>query len=79
MGLLFKDFASLVLIAFIVAVPVAYVAAQKWLEGFAFRIGVDPLVFAVAGGLAMLIAFLSTGYQAVRVARHNPVESLRYE
>ena len=77
--LLSKDFAKLVLMAFVVAMPVAYLAMRRWLEGFAYRVEIGPGVFLLAGGLALLVALLTVSYQAVKAALADPVESLRYE
>lgn len=77
--LLSRDFVRLVLVAFVVAVPIAYIAMQGWLEDFAFRIELGPTVFALAGGGALLIALLTVSFQAIRAALTNPVDSLRYE
>ena len=77
--LLSKDFARLVLIAFIVAAPVAYIAMNRWLESFVYRIDLGVGVFLVAGVLVLAIAWLTVSYQSIRAARVNPVESLRYE
>lgn len=78
-ALMSKDFVKLVLVANLIAWPVAYVAASKWLEGFAYRIDIGWWVFALAGGLALLIALATVSTQAIRAALANPVESLRYE
>ena len=77
--LLSKDFAGLVLVAFVLAVPVAYLAMQRWLEDFAYRIELGPGVFLLAGALALGVALLTVSYQAVKAALADPVESLRYE
>lgn len=77
--LLSKDFLKLVFIAFVVAVPVAYFAMQRWLEGFAYRIELGAGVFVLAGSLALLIALLTVSYQAIKAAVTDPVKSLRYE
>jgi putative ABC transport system permease protein len=66
-------------IAFVVAVPVAYLLMSRWLGGFAYRIDLRPGVFLLAGGLAVLIALLTVSYQAVKAALADPVQSLRYE
>jgi putative ABC transport system permease protein len=52
---------------------------SRWLEDFVYRITLTPLVFVVGGALALLVAFLTVGYQALRAASANPVEALRYE
>ena len=78
-ALLSKDFAKLVLIAFVIAVPMAYLAMQQWLADFAYRIDLGVGVFLLAGGLALAVALAAVSYHAIRVARADPVESLRYE
>ncbi len=65
--------------AFVIAAPIAYFVMTRWLEDFAYRIDMGVGVFALAGGLALVIALLTVSYQAIRTARANPVESLRYE
>jgi len=78
-GLLSKDFLVLVLVAFILASPLAWWAMHTWLQNFAFHIDVSWWVFALAGVLALLIALLTVSYQAIKVAIANPVKSLRTE
>ncbi|MEM1041798.1 MAG: ABC transporter permease [Bacteroidota bacterium] len=78
-ALLSKDFVVLVLVAFALAVPVAYLAMQRWLEAFAYRIDLRLGLFVLAGGLALAVALVTVGYQAARAALADPVESLRYE
>ncbi|MCI0696539.1 ABC transporter permease [candidate division KSB1 bacterium] len=78
-ALLSKDFVKLVLIANVVAWPVAYFAMNKWLQDFAYRIDIGWWVFALAGGMALLIALLTVSTQAIKAALANPVEALRYE
>jgi len=78
-GLLSKDFLKLVLIANVVAWPVAYVVMNNWLQDFAYRIEIGWWVFALAGGIALVIALLTVGAQAIKAALANPVEALRYE
>ena len=78
-GLLSMDFLKLVVFAFVLAVPVAFFAMQRWLENFAYRIEIGPGVFLLAGLASMLIALATVSYQAVRAAMADPVESLRYE
>ncbi len=78
-GLLAKDFLKLVLIAIVIASPVAYYFMQKWLSDFAYRIEISWWMFAAAGGLALVIAFLTVGAQSVKAALANPVKSLRSE
>jgi ABC-type antimicrobial peptide transport system permease subunit len=78
-GLLSRDFLVLVLVAFIVASPLAWWAMHVWLQNFAFHISVEWWVFCLAGVIALLIALLTVSYQAIRVATLNPVRSLRTE
>jgi putative ABC transport system permease protein len=78
-GLLSKDFLKLVLVAFVIASPIAWYAMNKWLEDYAYRINIGSWVFVVAGTLAFLIAFLTVSLQAAKAALANPVKSLRTE
>ncbi len=78
-ALLTKDFVVLVLVAFAVAVPVAWLATSRWLEGFAYRIEVGPGVFLGAGAVVLTIALVTVGGQAFRAATTDPVKALRYE
>lgn len=74
-----KEFISLVLLANIIAWPVAYYAMKVWLQNFAYRTSIEFWTFLVAAGLAFFIALLTVGYQAIKAAHSNPVDSLRYE
>jgi putative ABC transport system permease protein len=78
-GLLSRDFAGLVLVANLLAWPIAWYAMHRWLQNFAYRTAIDWSVFAITGGLALLIAFLTVCTQALKAALANPVEALRYE
>jgi putative ABC transport system permease protein len=78
-GLLAKDFLKLVLIAIVIASPIAYYFMQKWLDDFAYRIELQWWMFALSGAAALMIAFLTVSFQSVRAALANPVESLRSE
>ena len=77
--LLSKGFALLVLIAFVVAVPLAYFTINRWLENFAYRIEISWGIFLIAGSLSLAIALVTISYQSIRAALADPVESLRYE
>ncbi len=77
--LLSKDFARLVVVALLLAVPLAYVAMDRWLDGFAYRVALSWRLFLLAGLLALLVALLTVSYQAVRAALADPVAALRYE
>ena len=73
------DFLKLVLIAIVIAIPVGYYAMNKWLENFAYKIQMDAVIFVLAGFLAMTIAGLTIGFEAVKAAWRNPVDSIRNE
>ena len=77
--LLSKDFARLVFVAALVATPLAYVAMQQWLDGFAYRVDLGVGVFALAAGLALAVALVTVSLRAARAALADPVRSLRYE
>lgn len=78
-ALLSKDFLTLVLIAFIISVPIGWLAMYQWLQNFAYRISISPWIFISAGALAIFIALLTVSFQAIRAALANPVKSLRNE
>jgi putative ABC transport system permease protein len=73
------EFGVLVLLANVIAWPIAYFAMQQWLAGFAYRIELGPLAFIASGLLAFAIATLTVGAVASRAARAKPVTALRYE
>lgn len=77
--LLSKDFTKLVILAFGMAIPVAYYIMQRWLEGFAYRTNISLWVFVLAGVGALLIAWLTVSWQSIKAALSNPVDSLRNE
>ena len=77
--LLSKDFLKLVLVAIVIGSPIAYYLMTKWLESFAYKTQISWWIFALAGTLAIGIACLTVGYQAIRAALMNPVESLKTE
>ncbi len=77
--LLLKEFLVLVIIANIAAWPLAYIFMNRWLQDFAYKISIGIEVFLAAGILALLIAFLTVGFQAFKTAVANPIESLRCE
>ncbi len=79
MAMLNKDFVRWVVIAFIIATPVAYYAMNKWLENFAYKTTLSWWIFALAGLLALGIALLTVSWQSWKAATRNPVEALRYE
>jgi putative ABC transport system permease protein len=78
-GLLSRDFVQLVLLAFVIACPLSWLAMHRWLEGFAYRTNLSGGLFALAGAGALVIALLTISFQAIRAALANPVKSLRTE
>ncbi len=78
-SLLSGSFLRLVLVALVLATPVAWYAMHQWLQDFAYKTDIHWWTFAVAGALSLLIALLTVSYQAIRAALANPVESLRSE
>jgi len=77
--LLAKDLVKLVLIAIVIATPLAWISMNKWLQDFAYRIHISWWIFGIAGILALVIAFITMSFQAVKAAMANPVKSLRTE
>ena len=77
--LLSKDFVKLVIIAFIIASPVAWFIMHNWLQDFAYRINISWWIFFAAGLLAVFIALATISFQAIKAAIANPVKSLRTE
>ena len=78
-NLLSMEFVKLVVVANLIAWPIAWFALNYWFQNFAYRVNIDWWVFLLAGGLALVIALLTVSTQAVRAAVANPVTSLRYE
>ncbi|MDP9081475.1 MAG: ABC transporter permease [Bacteroidota bacterium] len=74
-----KDFLKLVLVAAIIALPIAWFSMNKWLLDFAFRINVSWWVLLMAGVIALIIAFVTISFQSIKAALMNPVKSLRSE
>ncbi len=77
--LLSRNFTQLILISFILVSPITYYLLSAWLENFAYRIGINPLLFLIGGFVALAIALITISYHTLRSARANPVEALRYE
>ena len=77
--LLSKDFVKLVIIALMIASPVAWYFMHKWLEDFAFRINLGAWIFVSSAIIAVLIAIITVSFQAFKAASTNPVRSLRTE
>lgn len=78
-ALMSKDFLKLIVIAFIVAVPVAWYAGTEWLSGFAFHTNIAWWIFAIAGGASTVVALLTVSFQSVKASLMNPVKALRTE
>jgi putative ABC transport system permease protein len=74
-----KRFLKWVLIANLIAWPTAWFAMNRWLENFAYRIGLSWWMFVLAAVLAVFIALLTVSFQTVKAALKNPIDSLRYE
>ena len=78
-SLLNRNFVIWVVLAFVIACPVAWFAMNQWLQNFAYRTELSWWIFAVAGAIAILIALLTVSWQSWRAASTNPAETLRYE
>jgi putative ABC transport system permease protein len=77
--MLSKDFLKMVLIASVIAFPLAWWSMHKWLQDFAYRINISWTVFILAAISAVLVALLTISFQAVRAALSNPIKNLRSE
>jgi putative ABC transport system permease protein len=78
-AMLSRDFVWLVVLAIVVASPVAYYFMHKWLQDFAYRVPISWWIYGIAGMGAIAIALATVSFQAIRAATANPVESLRVE
>ena len=74
-----REFTRLVAISLLVATPVAYLAVDNWLAGFAYKTSIDPTVFILAGAASIIIAWGTISFQSLKSAFRNPVDSLRDE
>ena len=77
--ILTKDLTKWIILANIIAWPLAYYYMNKWLQDFAYRIDISLWVFVLSGGIVLIIALTTVSWQAVKAATANPVDSLRYE
>ena len=77
--LLLREFVKWVLIANVIAWPVAYYIMNNWLKDFAYRINISIWIFILSGAMALIIALLTISMHAIKAATANPVKSLRYE
>ncbi|MCY7328554.1 MAG: ABC transporter permease, partial [Saprospiraceae bacterium] len=78
-SLLARDFLQLVVVAIVIASPIAYWVMDQWLADFKYRIDIQWWVFVLAGLGAIAIAFLTVSFQSVKAALANPIKSLRSE
>ncbi len=78
-NLIFKDMLVLVVVSVLLAIPLAYFLIRGWLAGFAFSASLDPFIFTFSALVAVIMAYLIVTYHSVRVARSNPVDTLKYE
>ena len=77
--LLSKDFMWMIFISFLIASPVTYILMSGWLEGFAFRVTINPIVFILGGIISLLVALLTIGYHVLKAVSANPIKALKYE
>jgi putative ABC transport system permease protein len=77
--MLSKDFVKLVIIAIVIASPIAWWAMTKWLQDFVYRITISWWMIAAAGLIAVVIALVTVSFQAIKAAVANPAKSLRTE
>jgi putative ABC transport system permease protein len=78
-NMVYKEFILLIIIANVIAWPIAYLAMHTWLQGFAHRATIGVGIFLLTGALALVIALLTVSYQSIRAALANPVDAIRYE
>lgn len=76
-SMLSKDFIKLVVLSIVIASPLAWLAMDKWLQGFAYRVDISLWIFIIAGLIALLIAVLTVSIQTIRAAMANPIKSLK--
>ena len=77
--LLSKDFVKLIIVAFIIAIPIAYYYVQQWLSNFAYHVEIRWWIFGLAGSSIICIALFTISFQSIKAALVNPVKSLRNE
>ena len=77
--ILSKNFTMLILISFVLVSPVTWIVLSQWLENFAYRVDINPLLFLLGALVALAIALGTISYHTIRAARANPVKALRYE
>ena len=74
-----REFLKWILLANLIAWPIGYFVMSKWLQDFAYKVNIGPMVFVLSAGLTLLVAVLTVSYHSLKVALANPVDSLRYE
>ena len=74
-----KEFGILMLAAIIISAPFSWLALEKWLSGFAYTIPMSIAPILLSGGIAVLIAMLTVSYHALKAARSNPINALKFE
>lgn len=79
MRLLYKDFAILIVIAFVLSIPVSWYVLNIWLQNFAFHINIGVLAFVLGGVLSLAVGLLSISFHIIRVASSDPVDAIKYE
>jgi ABC-type antimicrobial peptide transport system permease subunit len=77
--MLTKDFLALIFVALLIAIPVSWWAANEWLQSFAYRINISPLIFIITAFAVVLITLITISFQSIKAAIANPVKSLRTE
>jgi putative ABC transport system permease protein len=77
--LLYKDFAALVVVAFVVSAPLAWYAINKWLQTYSFRLSINWILFVIPFIVVFIIAFVTVSLLTVKAALMNPVKSLKTE
>lgn len=78
-AMLTREFVVLVVLANVISIPIVIHFSQQWLQGFAFQMDLNPLIFILTGTLTLTLMFITVGIQTIKAARANPVKSLRYE
>ena len=77
--ILSRDFALMIVVAFVVATPLTFLFLSGWLDNFAYRIDINPFMFLLGGVLALIIALATISFHVLKAANANPVQSLKYE
>jgi putative ABC transport system permease protein len=77
--MLYREFAILILISFVIAAPLAWFATSQWLNGYAFRTSIQWWLFAAPFALVLIIALLTVSFQSIKAALMNPIQSLKSE